>query len=134
MKTSQLITELCSLSTESIPEQWEKIALYGEINDYSRTVFFYFKPKNRSEWIYSLDFEDIYDSDEEKLDASLTAIEHKTAEIWESIKKETGKPFSWMTLIINESGKFEINYSYEKPSDSPVEQKKRWKEQYLKLN
>lgn len=70
-----------------IPEQWEKVMVYSEVDEYSDSTVFFYYPKNKQELIYSLDIEDMEGIDEDETNRQLNILDSIFRELWEEFKK-----------------------------------------------
>ena len=130
MKNEKLYQVLANKLNEIIPEHWENILLYAEVNEFARTVYFYYYPQNKPNPIYSLDIEDLFLIDNNKNNAKTLDMEKTIVEIWENSKLNNGEIWEQMTFILDSTGKFRTEYSYEEVKD-PVDEKKMWMKKYL---
>lgn len=95
-----------------IPEPWDKVMVYSEVDEYSdSTVFFYF-PKNKQEPIYSLDIEDMEGIDEDEIDHQLNLLDSIFRELWEEFRRNKQEPWSNLTFELYSTGKFDIEFDY----------------------
>lgn len=95
-----------------IPESWEKVMVYSEVNEYSNSTVFFYYPKNKREPIYSLDIEDMEGIDEDELDYQLNSLDSVFRELWEEFKMNKQEPWTNLTFELYFSGKFNIEFDY----------------------
>lgn len=95
-----------------IPESWEKVMVYSEVDEYSDSTVFFYYPKNKIEPIYSLDIEDMEGIDEDEIDSQLNSLDSVFRELWEEFKRNEQKPWTNLTFELYSTGKFDIEFDY----------------------
>ena len=95
-----------------IPESWEKVMVYSEVDEYSDSTVFFYYPKNKIEPIYSLDIEDMEGIDEDEIDSQLNSLDSVFRELWEEFKRNKQKPWTNLTFGLYSTGKFDIEFDY----------------------
>ncbi|TKI36870.1 TIGR01741 family protein [Bacillus mycoides] len=98
---------------EIIPGDWEKIYLYAEVLNDSTEVFFYFSIPTKEEFIYSNDIPKVYNVDRKIYKELLFELFDKFEELREEFRKNEQELWTNLTLTIDNSGKFKIEYNYE---------------------
>lgn len=73
-KMGVLYQTIAEQINEMIPAEWNKVALYAEILDDSREVYFFFNTKNSEEFIYSHDIPQHYQVSEQIYDDLLIEL------------------------------------------------------------
>lgn len=74
-----------------IPEPWEKVMVYSEVEEYSDSTVFFYYPKNKQEPIYSLDIEDMEGIDEDETDRQLNLLDEASLESYGKNLKEISR-------------------------------------------
>ena len=59
-----------------IPEPWEKVMVYSEVDEYSDSTVFFYYPKEEQEPIYSLNIQDMKGIDEDETDRQLNILDN----------------------------------------------------------
>lgn len=95
-----------------IPESWEKVMVYSEVDEYSDSTVFFYYPQNKIEPIYSLDIEDMEGIDEDEIDSQLNSLDSVFRELWEEFKRNEQKPWTNLTFELYSTGKFDIEFDY----------------------
>ncbi|KZE43890.1 immunity protein YezG family protein [Rossellomorea marisflavi] len=95
-----------------IPEPWEKVLVYSEVDEYSDSTVFFYYPKNKQEPIYSLDIEDMEGVDEDETDSQLNFLDSIFRELWEEFKNNNQEPWTNLTFELYSTGKFDIEFDY----------------------
>ncbi|MGR3774574.1 antitoxin YezG family protein [Bacillus paramycoides] len=98
---------------EIIPGDWEKIHLYAEVLNDSTEVFFYFSIPTKEGFIYSNDIPKVYNVDRKIYKELLFELFDKFEELREEFRKNEQELWTNLTLTIENSGKFKIEYNYE---------------------
>src|SRR5699024_10562659 len=104
-----------------IPDSWEKVMVYSEVDEYSNSTVFFYYPKNQQKPIYSLDIEDIEDMegiDEDKIDGQLNILDNLFRELWTEFKRNNQEPWTNLTFELYSTGKFDIEFDYTILEDS----------------
>ncbi len=110
-----------------IPGAWIKIHLYAEVWKGSRQVYFYFYPDGKSEPIYSLDIIKKYNVDEEAIEELEDNLYDCFTELSEEFSNQNQEKWTNLTLTIDTTGEFNIDYNYEDLSEvDPYEQQIIW--------
>ncbi len=95
-----------------IPEYWEKVVVYSEIDAHSNSTVFFYYPQNKKEPISSLDIEDFEEIDDEEIDQQLNLIDSIFRELWEEFKLNHQEPWTNLTFELHSSGKFDVEIDY----------------------
>ncbi|ETT52996.1 hypothetical protein C162_08591 [Paenibacillus sp. FSL R7-269] len=117
-----------------IPDEWDKIYLYAEILPGSRIVYFYYNSTTQNELIFGQSIPEVYGVDDQiynRLDREL--IEYFVELNAESLKSSP-EPWTNLTMYLDQSGKFNIDYSYDEVLFSPAQQFTIWKYENLGLH
>lgn len=131
-KLGSLYENMANAVLEMIPVEWTKVIGYGEISEGSGTAFFYFYPKNSDSPIYSNDIPKSFGMDEEVHLQLLLQLVDNLRELWLEFKKNGQEPWTNLTFVFDESGKFHVEYSYEDLSDAnDYERFVIWRYQHL---
>ncbi|PAD62846.1 TIGR01741 family protein [Bacillus siamensis] len=133
-KMGELYQKIAEHLNEMIPFQWKKIVLYAEILDDSADIYFYFTTPNNSNYLFSHNIPEHFDVSEEIYDQLLIELQ----ELFEELKAEfkLGNQDIWtnLTLKLENTGKFSIDYNYDDVLSSQLDDLQRrdvWKYQNL---
>ncbi|MGU9968660.1 antitoxin YezG family protein [Bacillus sp. N1(2025)] len=133
-KMGELYQKIAEHLNEMIPSQWEKIVLYAEILDDSADIYFYFTTPNNSDYLFSHYVPEHFDMSEEIYDQLLIELQ----ELFEKLKEEfkLGNQDIWtnLTLKLENTGKFSIDYNDDDVLSSELDDLQRrdvWKYQNL---
>lgn len=103
---------------KTIPEPWEKVIVYSEVDEYSNSTVFFYHPKNHEKPIYSLDIEDMEGIDEDEIDNQLNVLDNLFRELWAEFKTNNQEPWTNLTFELHSTGKFDIEFDYTNLEDS----------------
>lgn len=112
-KDKELLGAIANKASEMIPDEWEKIYLYGEVLSDSREVYFYFKKINSDEIIYSHDIPKKYHVDKGIYYKLLLELINAVVELHDEYKLSYDNEWTNLTLILEKSGHFNVNYNYD---------------------
>ena len=105
----QIVSKMC----EMIPCEYESIHFNGDISEDGGRVFFFFNTKEeKDKYIYSLDIPNEFNVSEKvfyKLNDELFELTRKLNNVFIENGQEAWKS---VTMHYNNSGKFELKYSY----------------------
>ncbi len=116
-----------------IPDDWSKIYLYAEILSDSRTVYFYFQSTTRNELIFGQTIPEVYNVDVQIYRRLTRELMEFFVELNEESKKTSIQPWTNLTMYLDKSGKFNIDYSYDEVVFTPAQQYTIWKYEVLGL-
>jgi uncharacterized protein (TIGR01741 family) len=113
-KLESIYKKIAIQLNNSIPEPWEKVMVYSEVDEFSDSTVFFYYPKNKREPVYSLDIEDMEGIDEDEIDHQLNILDNITRELWEEFKRNKQEPWTNLTFKLHSTGKFDIEFDYTK--------------------
>lgn len=119
---------------EMIPFQWKKIVLYAEILDDSADIYFYFTTPNNSDYLFSHNIPEHFDVSEEIYDQLLIELQELFEELKEEFKLGNQDIWTNLTLKLENTGKFSIDYNDDDVLSSELDDLQRrdvWKYQNL---
>ncbi|AZI45997.1 MULTISPECIES: antitoxin YezG family protein [Bacillus] len=111
-KMGILYQKIAEQINEIIPSEWEKVALYAEILDDSSEVYFFFTTPQNQEYIYSHDIPEHFNVDEDIYDELLYELHDYFEELRDEFKTNNEDLWTNLTLHLERSGKFSIDYDY----------------------
>ncbi|MCY7949286.1 immunity protein YezG family protein [Bacillus inaquosorum] len=134
VKIGELYQKIAEYLNEMIQSQWEKIVLYAEILDDSADIYFYFTTSNNSDYLYSHNIPEQFNVSEEIYDQLLIELQELFEELKEEFKLGNQDIWTNLTLKLENTGKFSIDYNYDDVLSSELDDLQRrdvWKYQYL---
>ncbi|OKP83266.1 hypothetical protein A3844_22695 [Paenibacillus helianthi] len=116
-----------------IPDQWDKIYLYAEVLPGSSIIYFYFESATKKELIYSHEIPEIYGVDERIYNRLHGELQEYFVELNKVFRNTLDQPWTNLTMYLEQSGKFNIDYSYDEVINNPSKQLTIWKYEVLGL-
>lgn len=98
--------------TTIIPEPWEKVMVYSEVDEVSDSTVFFYYPNRKREPIYCLDIEEMEGIDEDENDRQLNLLGSYFRELWNEFKRNKQEPWTNLTYELFSTGKFDIEFDY----------------------
>ncbi|WP_027409958.1 antitoxin YezG family protein [Anoxybacteroides tepidamans] len=131
-KLGILYHEIAEVIVDTIPEEWSKVYLYGEIIEGSQTTYFYYYPEGGDRPIYSHDVPKLFTISECKYSEKWHQLVDLIMKLWTEFKDNDQEAWTNFTLTLESTGKFKIDFNYDDLSDAdPHERKTIWKYKYL---
>lgn len=130
-----LYQEIANQVNNIIPEDWSRLLLYSEMDQYRGATFFYYYPVEGKDPIYSLDIEDMEHIEMDEVQNVLSNLNGLLRDLWNEFIDNKQEAWKSLNLSLNSEGKFNIQYSYddlEKDGYDYIERVKIWK--YEKLD
>ncbi len=133
-KLNSIYQNIAHTVVETIPEEWSKVYVYGEINEDVRTAFFFYYSVNNNIPIHSHNIPQLFDIKEEDYDELWYKLLDDLEELWYEFKNNNQEPWTNLTFIFNSEGELKIDYDYEDLSEADdYEREIIWKYKYLGL-
>jgi uncharacterized protein (TIGR01741 family) len=126
-KIEALYQKIAEEVNSMIPDKWNKVYLYAEVLWDSSCIFFDFESETKKKYVYSLNIPEEYNVDENtfnKLDNELLAL---FEELHSEFEKNTPQAWTSLTMYLESSGKFKMDYNYDEITLAPHEQRIIWK-------
>jgi len=131
---NRIYQNIAQIVVETIPEEWSKVFVYGEINEDVRTAFFFYYPVNSELPIYSHNITQLFDIKEEDYENLWYKLLDDLEELWYEFKNNGQEPWTNLTFIFNDEGELKIDYDYEDLSEAnDYEREIIWEYKYLGL-
>ncbi|RMB01379.1 uncharacterized protein (TIGR01741 family) [Thermoactinomyces vulgaris] len=132
IQLEKLYQQIGETIVEMIPEEWEKVYLYGEVGDGYCYAYFYYYPKNSTSPAYFYDITEKLNVPKNEFHKLRSQLFDHLVELWETFKEHDQEPWTNLTLFLDSSGKIKIHFDYEDLSDAnPLHRRIIWKYQYL---
>lgn len=124
---------------ELLPGEWTKVIGYGEIEEkefgeiklYFRKVFFYVYTKNNDEPIITAAIPERFGMEENTYERLRDQLRDNLKELWDEFNGNGQEPWKSLTFVIDEFGKFHVDYSYEDLDGSFTDRFKIWKKKHI---
>lgn len=95
-----------------IPDEWSNIWFYSEVLKDAQNIYFYFKSKSKNKLIQCMEISDEYNVDEDDIIDSLMEISELTVKLHRTFKENNEREWTNFTMIVDESGKFKVDFDY----------------------
>lgn len=116
---------------EIIPDKWNKVYLYAEILPDSRIVYFYFESSAKNILIYSYNIPAEYGVDEGVYKKLRRELINCFEQLHEEFKLSTPEAWTNLTMYLDCTGKFSMDYNYDEIDLEPDQQRTIWKYKVL---
>jgi uncharacterized protein (TIGR01741 family) len=131
-KLASIYTKIAQTVVETIPEEWDKVYLYGEIAEGVQKSYFYYYPKDVDKPVYSHNIPQLFNMDEEDYDKLWYQLLDYLQELWNEFKHN--EKWTNLTFVFDSNGNFKVDYDYEDLSNADdYERRLIWKYKYLGL-
>ena len=131
---NRIYQNIAQIVVETIPEEWSKVFVYGEINEDVRKAFFFYYPLNNNSPVHSHNIPEIFGIKKEEYKANWRILLDHLEELWYEFKNNSQEPWTNLTFIFNDEGELKIDYDYEDLSEAnDYERRIIWKHKYLGL-
>jgi uncharacterized protein (TIGR01741 family) len=125
-KIEKLFQRIAHTINNMIPDKWNKLYLYAEVLQDSTCVYFDFESATKNRFVYSLDIPEEYNIDEDKF----TKLKRDLVGIFEELNHEfklnTPQPWTNITMYLESTGKFKMDYNYDEVKLPPHKQRVVW--------
>lgn len=128
----RLYQQIAETVVETIPEEWSKVYLYGEVVEGSQTAYFYYYPEGSDNPIYSHEITEQFTVSELEYSQKWNNLVDVIQELWSAFNQNGQEPWTNFTMIFDKMGKFNIDFNYDDLSNKdPHERKTIWKYENL---
>ncbi len=130
-RLTEYYSEIANKLNEMIPCEWEQIYYLGEVEAERSgwSSVFYFKPVDSDEFVRSYDIPDKYDVSEEIYDQLRNEADEILLEIYDCFVQDSQEPWEQLSLSLDSTGRFNMNYLYDAISGNargPMEREVIW--------
>lgn len=108
-----------------IPSEWSKVVLYAEILDGSREVYFFFQTPENDEYIYSHDIPEQFQVSKKIYTELLLDLQELFKQLHNEFKENNPEAWTNLTLKLESTGTFSIDYDYEDVIESDLDEYER---------
>ncbi|ADP31151.1 antitoxin YezG family protein [Bacillus atrophaeus] len=112
-KMEDLYQRIGNQINKIIPSEWENVYLCAEILDDSSEVYFYFNIPGENEFLYSHNIPEHFNVSEDIYDDLLIELQVSFEELRKEYKENNPKTWTNLTLKLDRTGQFSIEYNYE---------------------
>ncbi len=130
----RIYSKIAKKIVQMIPEEWARVFVYGEILEDVQKGFFYYLTKDGNQPIYSYYIPKLFGVPKEKYGEQREEFLNSLQELWEVFKRSAEPVWTSMTMILESTGKFKIDYDYEDLTEADDHERLIiWKYKYLGL-
>ncbi|MBZ6489634.1 antitoxin YezG family protein [Bacillus subtilis] len=112
-KTQDLYQLISQKLNDIIPCEWTKIYLYAEVLDDSTMVLFHFRTPGNNQIIYSQDIPSHYNVSKDIFKTLLRKLRELFEELRTEHRNNNDDVWTNLTLTLDSSGKFQLDYNYD---------------------
>ncbi|HEX9060098.1 MAG TPA: immunity protein YezG family protein [Clostridia bacterium] len=128
----KLYHKIANSLNETIPEEWDRILMYGEVLEGVSEAFFNYYPKGSNESVYSHDIPELFEMSNEDYNELWLQLLNNLEELHNFFKENGQEVWTNLTFILDSTGKFKIDYDYTDLSNvDDVERHIIWDYKYL---
>ncbi|AYC52073.1 hypothetical protein J5TS1_33380 [Bacillus licheniformis] len=133
-KLNPLYQKIAETIVETIPEEWSRVFIYGEITEDVRKGFFYYYPKGQDTPVHGHDIPELFNIGRSDYRNLWRELLDNLEELWNEFRNNDHEPWTSLTMMIQNDGELNIDYNYDDLSDAN-DHKRRilWKHKYLGL-
>ncbi len=115
------------------PNGWQKLLLYGEVDEEQCYSFFYSYPKGAAQPIFCNDLPEKENMDPEQLADLLDELDDCLISLWEEVESLGEDPWTTVTITFDENGTHRTHYSKADLKKGDVEtRRKAWEKENIK--
>ncbi|WP_368503178.1 immunity protein YezG family protein [Alkalihalophilus sp. As8PL] len=117
-----------------IPEEWDEVKFYGEVNTSAKTLFFYYLPIGKKEAVYSQTIPERSSIPQvDYLDAE-DELSFLVEDLWEYTQVNYSEVWTNFTMSINREGKLIVDFKYDaSEEENPTKTRIIWAYQHFGL-
>lgn len=133
-KMAEFYQEIGITLNDIIPEDWQKVYVYAEVEDDFSKVGFYYYPKSNSNPVHGMEITKMFEVNEDYIDELRNKLALLFEGLWKEYAQNCTEVWTSMTLILEGSGEFRIDLGYEDLSEmDDFERQIIWRYKYLSL-
>lgn len=126
MSEQTMFPGIVSILERTLPDDWNTVIFYAKYSDDAFSIEYYVKMRQSNSFIKCFSIPGI---ERAALLNDFIEIDKVISAERESL--DQSKRWSSMTLVLQASGKFRVDYGYDNLDESPYLKKQEWKKKYL---
>jgi uncharacterized protein (TIGR01741 family) len=131
---AQFYQEIGTTLNEIIPEEWQKVFVYAEVEEDFSKVGFYYYPKSNSNPVHVMEITKLFEVNEDYIDEQRNKLSELFELLWKEYSQNSSEVWTSMTFILECSGEFKIELEYDDLSEvDDFERQIIWRYKYLAL-
>ncbi len=128
-----LYENILHILQQAQPKGWEKLLLYGEVDDDQCYSFFYSYPKGGGKPLFCNDLPETEKMDPEELADLLDELDDCLISLWEETASLNESPWTTVTITFDSAGAFQPRYTLTDLKKGNMESRKKvWEKENLK--
>lgn len=128
----EIYQEIAVKINEIIPEGWDKVFAYAEVQEDVSKVGFYYYPEGKDTPIHVLEIVELFEIDENEIDQLRYKLSDLFEELWREFLKSNQEAWTNLTFILESTGQFKIDFDYEDLTEvDDFERQIIWRYKYL---
>lgn len=112
------INKICNKINDMIPEEWNKVYIYGEVTEGAGVAAFYYYPQDKDRYVFSADIIDLFDIDENEFSNDEYELLKLFEQLQQEFKNSDQEVWTSVTIYLESTGKFKVDYDYTDLSDA----------------
>lgn len=117
----------------SQPKGWDKLLLYGEVDDEQCYSYFYSYPKGGGKPLFCNDLPEKENMDPEQLADLLDELDDCLISLWEEAESLSDGPWSTITVAFDSTGAYKATYKLVDLKKGNMESRKKvWEKEHIK--
>ncbi|UTE73385.1 antitoxin YezG family protein [Rossellomorea marisflavi] len=109
---NQLYEKIAYQVHDIIPTEWDTFCFNGEVKEKDGGVFFFFKPTEKEEYVYSHFIPSLYGLDKKVYSKGLHQLFQLTVDLQRVFIENGQEPWFSVTLILERTGKLNVKFDY----------------------
>lgn len=126
MSEHTMLPEIVAVLERTLPADWDTVVFFAEYSDDAFSIEYYVKTRQQTDFVKCFSIPEI---EKATLLKDFLEIDNVISPERESLDPD--KRWSSMTLVLQASGKFRVDYGYDNSDESPYLKKQKWKKKYL---
>ncbi len=132
IQLGKIYQKIANTLNETIPEEWDKVYMYGEVVEDVSEAFFNYYPKGSNESVYSHNIPEEFEISEDEYNKLWMQLLDNLEELQNAFKNNGEEIWTNLTFILDSAGSFKIDYDYTDLSESDdMERHIIWDYKYL---
>ncbi|KGR84450.1 immunity protein YezG family protein [Lysinibacillus odysseyi] len=131
----RIYQEVADILVKMIPEKWQTIFLYTEIDEKNHRLFFYYYPEFSTEPVYMLDVASMLKGSKREWEVLANALYDAFERLLLAFDEAEQELWTNLTFQLNSKGNMKIKFDYDDLSTVDfLEKKEKWEKEYLQAS
>ena len=124
--------EVADILVKMIPEKWEEIFLYTEIDEENHRLFFYYYPQYSKKPVYMLDLARMFKGSKQEWESMANGLYDAFERLLLAFNTAEQELWTNLTFQLDRKGKMRVKFDYDDLSAADFAvKKKEWESEYL---